>query len=359
MEAEQTTILNYGILASISWNSNNWSGRPTDEDLRASKYDYVRNNAHMHESLNFGHDNFPAEKGGYYIGYTPMFNTPPDANKSRNVQIVFFTSSDYKNDNRKTIVGFYGFPVFGERYNRNSQHELYSIYDSGNIKAFPKYIIYFQNPIVINNNFVQANNLLPEGKKISQQGFNYLNSDNVYNLIKLALSLNPSNNKLKKFATKFPLLVKFTKEELYLKQSNSIIGNTTADTLEDIKKLEKRMIEKQPEIKQRISSYIERGAISNKVKKLNKFRCSVCEAIGNSTNSFIKPNGDMYIETHHVEPVSTAIAGVLSINNLMTVCANHHRQMHYGKVELIENTDEHFCFIIDDKKINIKKISIS
>jgi len=62
METEQTTILNYGILSSISWNSNNWAGHPSEDDLKASKYDYVKDNAHMHESLNFGHDKFPAEE---------------------------------------------------------------------------------------------------------------------------------------------------------------------------------------------------------------------------------------------------------------------------------------------------------
>ena len=126
-----------------------------------------------------------------------------------------------------------------------------------------------------------------------------------------------------------------------------------------IEKIEKKMKGQQPEIKQRISNYIERGAISNKVKKLNNYKCSVCEALGNSTNSFIKQNGETYIETHHVEPVSTAKTGVLSITNLMTVCANHHRQLHYGNVDLTENTEKYFTFIIDRQKIRIEKINIS
>ena len=356
---KQTTIINYGILASISWNSNNWADHPSNEDLKTSKYDYVKDNAHMHESLNFGHDIFPTEDDGYYIGYTPMFNRPPDVINSRNVQLVFFTSSDYKNANRKTIIGFYGFPIFGDWFKRTSIHELYGTYDSGNIKAFPEDIIYFQNPIVINNEIVQNNNLLPDGKKISQQGFNYLNSDNVYNLIKLALSLNPDNDKLKNFVEKFPILEKLTKEEFDLQDFIGIVGDTTADTIKDIAKLEKRMKGQQPEIKQRISNYIERGAISNKVKKLNNYKCSVCETLGNLTNSFVKANGDIYIETHHVEPVSTIKAGVLSITNLMTVCANHHRQLHYGQVELTENAEKHFIFILDGQKIIIDKINIS
>ena len=113
-------------------------------------------------------------------------------------------------------------------------------------------IIYFKNPIIINNEIVQTNNLLPNEKKISQQGFNYLHSDNVYNLIKLALTLNPKNDKLKNFVDKFPLLEKLTKEEFDLQDFIGVIGDTTADTLKDIEKLEKKMKNQQPEIKKRI-----------------------------------------------------------------------------------------------------------
>jgi len=359
METEQTTITNYGILASISWNSKDWANDPSTEDKKTSKYGYVKANAHMHESLNFGHDKFPTEEDGYYIGYSPMLKRLRNTPNSRNVQVIFFISSDYKNSNQK-VIGFYGFPVFGDWFKRTkSKHQLYKKYDGGNIKAYPDDIIYFQNPIVINNEIVQSNNFLPEGKKISQRGFNYLNSDNVYNLIKLALSLNPNNRKLENFVEKFPLLKKNEMLKIDLQDFIDIIGDTTADTIKDIEKLEKKMKGKQPIIKQHISNFIERGAVSSKVKKLNNYKCSVCEALGNTTNSFVKTNGDIYIETHHVEPVSIVKTGVLSITNLMTVCANHHRQLHYGNVELIDNTENQFVFIIDNQKIIIDKININ
>lgn len=358
MKIDKTTILNYGILTSISWNSSDWAGNPSKDDLKASKYDYVKDNAHMHESLNFGHEIFPSEEDGFFIGYTPMFNTPPNITNSKNVQIVFFISSDYKNNNQKTIIGFYGFPIFGSTFKRTAVHNLYQDYDWGNIKAFPDDIIYFQKPIIVSNDIVQKNNYLPEGKKISQRGFNYLNYDNVYNLLKRGLSLNPKNDKLKKFVEKFLLVGKLAKEEFHLQDFITIVGDTNADTISGIENLEKRMKGKLPEIKERISNFIERGAISNKIKKLTNYKCSVCEALGKQTNSFLKTNGDPYIETHHVEPVSTIKAGVLSMTNLITVCANHHRQLHYGNVELLENTDRQFILKIDKQKIVIKKIKI-
>ena len=359
MNNEQAIIKNYGILSSISWNSNNWANQATQDDLKKSKYDYVKDNAHMHEDLNFGHDVLPSEEDGYYIGYTPMFNRPPDTENSKNVNIVFFVSSDYRNSNRKTIIGFYGFPIFGEWFKRTAKHKLFRIYDDGNIKAFPENIIYFENPIVINNDNVHEKNLLPYGKKISQQGFNYLNSDNVYNLIVLALKLNPKNKKLKDFVGEFPLLVELTKQEFDLQDFIQVIGSTTADSLIEISELEKKMKKQSPEIKQRISSFIERGVIANKIKRLTGFKCLVCEALGQNPYSFQKPNGEYYIETHHVDPVSTLKTGVLSVSNLMTVCANHHRQLHYGNSILLEQKEKEFSFKIDKKTIRIDKINIS
>ncbi len=352
-------IANYGILTSISWNSNKWADNPSTDDLKTSKYDYVKDNAHMHESLNFGHEKFPAEDDGYYIGYTPMFNRPPGIENSKNVNIVFFISSDYKNSNRKAIMGFYGFPVFGEWFARTAEHPFYKTYDNGNIKAFPENIIYFDTPIIINNDNVHEQNLLQEGKKISQQGFNYLNSDNVYNLIVLALQLNPANKKLKTFVGTYPLLIEITKETNDLEDFYQLVGESNADTFKGVNELENKMKNQPPEIKQRISSYIERGTIANKVKKITGYKCLICEALDLPPLSFKKSNGDYYIETHHVEQVSTLKKGVLSITNLMTVCANHHRQLHYGQSEIIAQTEQYFTFKLDDRTIQVRKINIS
>ncbi len=280
-------LSNYGILASISWNSNNWTDNPSEEDIKASKYDYVKDNSIMHESLNFGIDKFPVEQSGYYIGYTPMFNRPPTMENSKNVTIVFFTSSDYKNSNRKAIVGFYGYPEFGETYYKSDIPKQFEMYNYGNIKAKPKDIIYFENPIIIDNDSVKELQLLPPGKKISQQGFNYLNSDNVFNLVKIAFSLNSSNLKLKSFVEKFPIRIEVDKENIITKEYLATIMDCDADEVSGIIDLENKMKGKVPEVKQRISNYIERGSISNKVKKWTNYKCLICEAKSMNPYSFI------------------------------------------------------------------------
>lgn len=358
MEKPKVVIENYGILASISWNSNDWADHPTDLDLKKSKYEYVKDNVRMHESLNFGHEKYPVEEEGFYVGYTPMFNRPPDSENSKRVNIVFFISSDYHNSNRRSIVGFYGEPIFGQIVERRVQHELYTEYDSGNIIANPENIIYFKNPVVIDNDIVRKEKLLPKGKKISQQGFNYLNSDNVYNILYQALIHNVKNKKLKNFIKRFPLKIELTKEQIEVADFIAAVDNTDANSLDSILRLENKMKRTTPEVKQRISSFIERGAISNKVKRMTGYKCQICEARGQDPYSFKKSDGVYYIESHHIEPVSSKKLGVLSITNIITVCANHHRQLHYGNAYLESDLGESFLFKIEGEKIMVEKINL-
>jgi predicted HNH restriction endonuclease len=64
------------------------------------------------------------------------------------------------------------------------------------------------------------------------------------------------------------------------------------------------------------------------------------------------------VEAHHVEPVTNLKQGNLSINNLITVCANHHRELHYENSVVLVNDDKRFVFEIDGKKVEVKKINI-
>ena len=126
-----------------------------------------------------------------------------------------------------------------------------------------------------------------------------------------------------------------------------------------IRDREKRARKATPEVKKRISKYIERGAIAQRIKKITGFKCLVCDQLKMNPYSFKKTNGDYYVETHHVEQISELKKGSLGIANLITVCANHHRQLHYGNCEVLENDDDRFVFRIEDKEIEIKKIKLT
>jgi HNH endonuclease len=63
-------------------------------------------------------------------------------------------------------------------------------------------------------------------------------------------------------------------------------------------------------------------------------------------------DGDPYVEVHHVTPVSKKQVGSLSASNMLTLCANHHRQVHFGHVEIAVH-EEHFDFLIDGAHVTI------
>ena len=194
-------VKHFGILTSISWNSNAWSAPATQEDIDNSNYDYVKENGWMHEDLNFGHETLPIEEDGDYIGYTPMFRKLPSESESRYVNIVFFRSLNYHNK-KNSIVGFYAYPDIGF-YPREAEHRLYDSYDSGNIAAPPEHICLFENAIEISNEIILKERIVPPGKKLGQMGFNYLTYENVLNILDIAGRLNPADSKLKKIKFAF------------------------------------------------------------------------------------------------------------------------------------------------------------
>jgi len=138
----------------------------------------------------------------------------------------------------------------------------------------------------------------------------------------------------------------------------NIKEGVTPSSLSKIEQLEEKYANAVPEVKEVISKRIERGAIAEQVKKLTGRKCQICEALGQNPYSFEKKNGQHYVETHHVIPVSETRSGTLGLANLITVCANHHRQVHYGKVEVDLTNEDAFVFTINGHKIVIKRNKI-
>jgi hypothetical protein len=122
--------------------------------------------------------------------------------------------------------------------------------------------------------------------------------------------------------------------------------------------LERKLLDHKPAVRERVSKTIERGPIGAMLKKANGYRCQLCDALGKDSLGFLKPNGERYVEAHHATPVSAMEVGSLSATNIMILCANHHRQMHYGGV-IIERTATEFVLTMDGhRKISIKRFSL-
>ncbi len=128
-------------------------------------------------------------------------------------------------------------------------------------------------------------------------------------------------------------------------------------SLGDVEELEKAYSKSTPEERMTVSKVIERGTLANKFKVLANFECLVCEALGLPQQIFTKQNGQKYIEVHHVMPISKLERGSLGFANLITVCPNHHRQIHYGRTK-VKILKDKFCYEIDGEKFYIKKYKI-
>lgn len=343
-----------GVMASITWNSNRWMDKPTHEDLTSSKYDHVRDYQEAHESLNFAHQKLPSEKGGWFIGYSPILKDRLPSKKHQ-IKVLFLISTDHAGDKRRYVVGIYGFPQFAPWFDRTQRlHPLYRRYDGGTFRSKVEDIILLDHYLPIDNVSVQALGLLPAGKKISQQGWNYLNSNNVENLLQYALSKNPHHTGLKSLMQKMGI-----SENDVMDAEAPDINESDADTLAGIAALESRAKNATPEKKDRISTCIERGTIARQVKKLTGYRCLVCAALGMNPIGFPdKDTGKPYVEAHHVVPVARQEKGSLSITNIITVCANHHRQFHHGRVKDLAHTNHAFHFDFDGNVIAINKIQV-
>jgi len=127
-------------------------------------------------------------------------------------------------------------------------------------------------------------------------------------------------------------------------------------TLDKLAALENEYREASPELKEGLSRAIERGDVGALVKKATGFRCQLCDALRLPSLGFVKANGEHYVEAHHVMPVSERQVGSLAASNVMILCANHHRQMHYGgiKVDIGPTT---FDFVIDKISMTIPKFT--
>jgi predicted HNH restriction endonuclease len=86
------------------------------------------------------------------------------------------------------------------------------------------------------------------------------------------------------------------------------------------------------------------------VKSQNQYICQVCGA-----SPFLTRTGQPYAEAHHVTPLHKLESGSLAYENVICVCPNCHRKMHYGNVELVAANAESMTFEIDGGRITIRR----
>ena len=72
------------------------------------------------------------------------------------------------------------------------------------------------------------------------------------------------------------------------------------------------------------TEYVRNHEVRNAALLRSEGACEFCGKLG-----FQKPNGDVYLETHHI--IRLADQGPDSLQNVIALCADHHREAHYGK----------------------------
>lgn len=91
-------------------------------------------------------------------------------------------------------------------------------------------------------------------------------------------------------------------------------------------------------VKEKITTHKTKNKVSaingKKALKLHSYKCLVDE----NHETFIKENGEKYLEAHHLVPMSKQDyfdVNIDKIANIIPLCPNCHRKIHYGKTEEI------------------------
>jgi HNH endonuclease len=71
------------------------------------------------------------------------------------------------------------------------------------------------------------------------------------------------------------------------------------------------------------SGYLRDDHVRRYVIRRSNGKCEFCGRI-----DFLKPDGSGYVETHHI--ISLAQHGPDTVENVIALCAGHHREAHYG-----------------------------
>lgn len=133
---------------------------------------------------------------------------------------------------------------------------------------------------------------------------------------------------------------------------NASILETGENALDILESLNKRYGNLPPKERSRkIENHLDRGsAVTKALKSLLGAKCQICGWIG-----FKKRNGEDFIEAHHIVQLSEKKEGSLCTENIILLCPNCHREIHYGKEFSFSEDSENISISLSAKKITIRK----
>ncbi len=160
------------IIASITWNSNDWKKLSTD----ASGHRYVQEGNIPHESWNFDFDNNRNTEHKLY-GFA-QFAIPPKGYENKKYFVIFRS--------KNKIVGFYGNANIQD-YTDISENEKYNIIGDKSLS------------VLLENKIDDSSKDFLFGKqRVGQIGFNYINIEQALLILDKAKIINPTESKIDK-----------------------------------------------------------------------------------------------------------------------------------------------------------------
>lgn len=163
-------------------------------------------------------------------------------------------------------------------------------------------------------------------------------------------------------ASSFPLQADDFREVMQLLrvEPNDLPSPVTPSeiTSHKLAEIEEKYLRASVEVKERLSRTVERGRTGALAKKAIGYKCQLCAALGLDPVGFATRNGEPYVEAHHVMPVAKKEVGSLAASNIMVLCANHHRQMHYGGINVVINATT-FDFFVGKRAVAIYRLAVA
>jgi len=152
----------------------------------------------------------------------------------------------------------------------------------------------------------------------------------------------------------------FKTEKTYTNNSINIrdlgLDSTLAQQLKTlIKKFNEQYASVTPVAKLVISETISRpNAITDHLKSLHNYKCQLCNEPG-----FEQSSSSLYAEVHHIIQLHNQISGTLCSDNLVVVCANCHRKLHYANVKYIVKSSSEILVTINKDNYTFKRNILS
>ena len=151
----------------------------------------------------------------------------------------------------------------------------------------------------------------------------------------------------------YSILTSSETDQTFMQMGSQI--EVLSEALDTLKKLNSLYAGLKPEIRSNIiENHLDRGySVSRALKQILGCQCQICGWKGFKTR-----DGTEFIEAHHLNQISERCLDSLCTDNIILVCPNCHREIHYGlNVEINDdgNTNKIRMF---NKTIHIPKNTI-